>query len=242
MKQKLKNLFDKVAKHTKKKTVLALGAATVMLGGGAGVAMQMHRVSSPTSQQVRAQTAAQSTPQFTPLAEGEITQPLPKTGLNDGVVYWKHKDYDMIIKTWPCDDGLCASVYSVNEKDPNVRMLMAEFKGYAKEVTTTGPRGQRTTRWEYDPSQVQDWEIQQYCGYQADIKLTKQADGSWSGTITSPFNGGTYGLDVAQRGDNEVKVWGYMTTFPLNLIKLSEKAQRVDDPGPSSCSYNWPTP
>jgi hypothetical protein len=40
--------------------------------------------------------------------------------------------------------------------------------------------------------------------------------------------------------DGQVKVYGYLTGFPL--IKLSEKADRVDNPPPEQCKFSWPDP
>lgn len=214
MRQKLKDAFNRHSKGLKRAT--ATVAAALTLGLAADAAMPQIAFPQPGA------------PGPAPVAE---VAPAPVTNINDGVMYWKHPDYDMVVKTWPCEDrGLCASFQSINEKDPKTRELMALLKGYGK-----------PNKWGFgtdpDPDRVQDWEMTSYCGFQPDAKLTKQNDGSWDGTITSPFNYQTYGLTVRQTDDGKIKVSGYFTAFPLFWV--SEEAERVTTP-PPACAPTFP--
>lgn len=209
MRQKLKSAFNRHSKGLKR--AVASIAAGLTLGLAADAAMPQIAFPQPGA------------PGPAPVTEA---MPAPVTHINDGTMYWKHKDYDIVVKTWPCDDrGLCASFQSVNATDPKNRALMAQLKGYAKED-------------EYgfgylvpDPERVQGWELTSYCGYQPDVKLARQPDGSWEGTITSPFNYKSYGLSVKQQEDGKLKVSGYFTSFPLFWV--SEEAERVTNPPPA---------
>lgn len=223
MRQKLKEIFEKLSKKTNH---LAMGASAIFAFGFGP-----------------AKAFAQDTPEGAKPEPTTITLPEKPTKLGDGATYWKHKDYDMIVKVEPDqDNGLRATIYSVNPDDANNKYLMAQLKGYGKKVRDSSSlgRGAPSYRIVPDPDAVEKWEIEAYCGYQADIKLKKKNDGSYTGTITSPFNGGTYGLDVKQTSDGQVKVYGYLTGFPL--IKLSEKASRVENPPAEQCRISWPEP
>lgn len=211
MRKKLKELFSK---HSK-------AARRVALVSSMGLALALGADATNPPQPATPVAASVTTPEVATA---------PVTNVNDGVMYWKHNDYDIIAKTWPCDDrGLCASFQSINPDNSNNRYLMAELKGYAKK--------DEMGFWQTDPTQVQGWELTDYCGYQPDVHLKKQDDGSWDGTITSPFNGGTYGMSVRQMDDGRLKVSGYFTAIPF--FSLSEKVSRVDTP-PPQCRPDFP--
>jgi len=224
MKKKLKEFFGKVAKVSKKKSVIAAASATFVLGGGIGLATMYKYEESKKPASYSAsfdETAA------------------PKLNISEGTTYWKLKDYDIVVKVEPdANKGLTATVHSVDINSEANRELMATLKGYKKEVKTHtgGPRGGTSTRWVTDTERVQDWELQSYCGYEADAKLEKRNDKKYVGTFVSPFNGGTYGLDVKQTGEDTVKFYGYLENFPL--IWASIKAERVDSP-PPACKSPW---
>jgi hypothetical protein len=223
MRQKLKKFFDTVSK---KSNQLALGTSALFAFGFGP-----------------AKAFAQETPENAKPEATNITKFEQPKKIGDGATYWKHKDYDMVVKVEPDqDNGLRATIYSVNPDDANNKYLMAQLKGYGKRVrdNTGVGRGAPSYRIVPDPDAVEKWEIEAYCGFQPDIKLTKKNDNTWTGTITSPFNGGTYGLDIKQMNDGQLKVYGYLTGFPL--IKLSEKASSVDNPPAEQCRINWPDP
>jgi uncharacterized protein (DUF2147 family) len=207
MRRKLTDLFNNCSGKIKKALIIGATGTTLALAADAS----MPQIAFPQP----------GAPGPAPV----ITTNAPVTNINDGVMYWKHKDYDIVVKTWPCDDrGLCASFQSINEKDAKTRQLMAQLKGYGK-----------PSEWGFgydpDPDRVQDWEMTSYCGYEPDAKLAKQDDGSWDGTITSPFNYQSYGLSVRQLDDGKLKVSGYFTAFPLFWV--SEEAERVPNPPPA---------
>jgi hypothetical protein len=161
-----------------------------------------------------------------------------RPGISDGATYWKLKDYDIVVKIEPdASKGLTATVHSIDIDSEANRELMATLKGYKKAVKTQGggPRGGTTTRYVTDTDRVRDWELQAYCGYEADATLKKRSDIKYVGTFVSPFNGGTYGLDVKQTGTDQVKFYGYLENFPL--IWASLKAERVETPPPACKSY-----
>lgn len=144
------------------------------------------------------------------------------------LTYWKHPDYDIVVKLWECEDrGLCAQIDSADPSDPDNKMLMARLKGYS--TTEKKSVGKNTVIKVRKPAPqfVADYEITNYEGFQPDAKLT-QKGGKWEGTITSPFNGKTYGLDVEPKGADKLKLSGYFTGLPL--FKLSVTADRVGDP------------
>lgn len=225
MRQKCKALFDAAAKKSRQ---MMMGA-TAFIAFGFTPATRAFAQESPESAKPEATT---------------ITLPIndKPVKIDEGVTYWKHKEYDMVVKVQPdADRGLVATIYSINTEDANNKYLMAQLKGYGKkERNPFGGRGAPSYRVVPDPDAVQKWEMEAYCGFQPDIKLKKQKDGSYSGTIVSPFNGGTYGLDIKQLSDGQVKVYGYLTGFPL--IKLSEKANRVTNPPAEQCKFSWPDP
>lgn len=213
MRQKLKDLFGKVSSGLKRNTIVTVAGGTMALSPGLSL--------------------GQGKPVIKP-ESATIVQPQDDPpNINKDTLYWKHKDYDIVVKTWPCEErGLCASIHSFSLKDEANRKLMAELKGYTKEQRVfTGGRGGFTSRRVPDASQVEDWEMEAYCGYQANAKLSQKDNGTWSGTITSPFNWQSYGLDVRQLDNDTIRLSGYFTSFPL--IKLSEKAKRVETPPPS---------
>ncbi|MEZ0226842.1 MAG: hypothetical protein ACAH83_19960 [Alphaproteobacteria bacterium] len=211
MRRKLKDAFNRHSKSLKRAT--ATIAAALTLGLAADAAMPQINFPQPGAP-----------------GPAPVTETAPVTNINDGVMYWKHADYDMVVKTWPCEDrGLCASFQSINEKDPRTRELMALLKGYGK------PNGWGFT--DPDTDRVQDWEMTAYCGYEPDAKLKKQDDGSWDGTIRSPFNYQSYGLTVRQTADGKIRVSGYFTAFPLFWV--SEEAERVTTP-PPACFPTFP--
>lgn len=221
MKKKLKEIFGKVAKVSKKKSVIAAASATFVLGAGVGLAVHYKNEQlKPTSFSVGVDDTA-------------------KPGISDGTTYWKLKDYDIVVKMEPdANRGLVATVHSVDVDSEANRELMATLKGYKKEVRVNGGglRGQATTRYVTDVDRVRDWELQAYCGYEADATLKKKSDVKYVGTFVSPFNGGTYGLDVKQTGTDSVKFYGYLENFPL--IWASIKAERVETP-PPACKSPW---
>jgi hypothetical protein len=157
-------------------------------------------------------------------------EPSPVTRLNDGVTYWKSSEYDITIKVWPCEErGLCAAFHSI-ALDAKNRTLMAQLKGY-------GRPSQYGFGYEPDPERVQDWELSSYCGFEPGAMLAKKPDGSWEGTVTSPFNYKTYGIAVAEQEDGSVKVSGYFQSLPW--LRLSQKGERVLDPAPR-CDSGFP--
>lgn len=219
MKKKLKEVFGKFSRSAKKKTVIAVASTGFVLGAGVAVVSQMDNAPrAPISMS----------------ASVDETKPT----ISDGTTYWKLKDYDVVVKIAPdANKGLTATVHSIDIDSEANRELMATLKGYQKEVRTNhgGPRGGSSTRWVTDTERVRDWELQAYCGYEADAKLEKRNDKKYVGTFVSPFNGGTYGLDVKQTSENQVKFYGYLENFPL--IWASLKAERVDTPPPACKSY-----
>jgi hypothetical protein len=211
MRQTLTNIFNKCSGNIKKALIVAATGTTLALAADAS----MPQIAFPQP----------GAPGPAPVTETAVLN------INDGVTYWKHADYDIVVKTWPCEDrGLCASFQSINTKDPKTRELMALLKGYGK-----------PSSWGFgtdpDTDRVQDWEMTSYCGYEPDAKLTKQNDGSWNGTITSPFNYQSYGLSVRQTEDSKIKVSGYFTAFPLFWV--SEEAERMTTP-PPACKPDFP--
>ncbi|MEZ0259582.1 MAG: DUF2147 domain-containing protein [Alphaproteobacteria bacterium] len=226
MRQKLKALFDAAGKKSKQ----------MMVGATAFIAFGF----TPASRAFAQETPESAKPEATTITLPINDKPVK---IDEGVTYWKHKEYDMVVKVQPdADKGLIATIYSINTEDANNKYLMAQLKGYGKKVQNPygGGRGAPSYRIVPDPDAVEKWELEAYCGFQPNIQLKKQKDGSYSGTIVSPFNGGTYGLDIKQLSDGQVKVYGYLTGFPL--IKLSEKANRVTSPPPEQCKFSWPDP
>lgn len=226
MRRKLKEFFDKAARFVRKQTFSAATATTTLTLGAAG--------------------AVSTVPMAAAATTTTIVQPVTNDNahpdLATDTLYWKHKDYDIVIRSQPgANNSLNLTVDYINLHDDNNRELMAMFKGYYREEGTvrTGPRGHAMTRHVVDTERVRDWELQSFVGYRVNVNLEQVSDHKWRGTIRSPFNWQTYGLDVKQLDDDTVKVSGYFTGFPL--LKLSEKATRVDNP-PQQPPYNWGSP
>lgn len=227
MRRKLKELFDNAARFVRKQTVAAAATTTLSFGAAGAVTT------------VPLAAAATTT---------TIVQPLDRNAnpdIDTDTLYWKHKDYDIVVRSQPtANNGLSLTIDYINLQDDNNRELMAMFKGYYREETvfrpgSRGPRSGHVTRNVVDTERVRDWELQSFVGYRVNVNLEQVSDNKWRGTIRSPFNWQTYGLDVKQLDDDTVKVSGYFTSFPL--IKLSEKATRVDNP-PQQPPYNWRSP
>lgn len=226
MRRKLKEFFDKAARLLRRQTVAA-AATTTLSFGAAGAVTTVPLAAAATT------TTA-------------IVQPVDRNAnpdIDTDTLYWKHKDYDIIVRSQPtANNGLSLTIDYINIHDPNNRELMAQLKGYyrAEKVTRPGIRGpSHTTRYVPDVDRVRDWEMLAYVGYSVNVNLKQASDNKWRGTIRSPFNWQSYGLDVKQLDDDTVKVSGYFTSFPL--FKLSEKATRVDNP-PQQPPYNWRSP
>jgi hypothetical protein len=141
--------------------------------------------------------------------------------------YWKMDDYEVVLKTWPCDSrGLCSEIHSYNGEDPKVRELIAQATNKSKQVD--GPFG--ITYWAYAPENLHSYEIQGFCGFTPYTDLKKQDDGAWDGTVRSYYHGQTFDLRV-EEGDSALKVTGYLPG--IRLFGVSMTATRLNQPPPS---------
>lgn len=227
MRRRLKEFFDNAARFLRRQTVAAATTTTLSFGAAGAVTT------------VPLKAAATTTAIVQPLDNNKHASP----DIDTDTLYWKHKDYDIIVRSQPTEDNkLSLTIDYINIHDKNNRELMAQLKGYyrAEKVTRPGMRGpSQTTRYVPDVERVRDWEMLAYVGYSVNVDLKQSSDNKWRGTIRSPFNWQSYGLDVKQIDGDTVKVSGYFTSFPL--LKLSEKATRVDNP-PQQPPYNWRSP